>query len=88
MSRPYGGGGGTSATLVSCVTGPVRALDATGDLDGYQLLPAARADLHRRAGHPDEAVVAYREALELVTNDAERRYLTRRLAQVTSARRP
>jgi RNA polymerase sigma-70 factor (ECF subfamily) len=54
-------------------------------LPGYHLLPAARADLLRRLGRPAEAAAAYREALALVTNDAERRFLTRRLAEVTGA---
>ena len=52
------------------------------DLPGYYLLPAARADLLRRLGRAREAAVAYREALALVTNDAERRFLERRLAEV------
>jgi len=52
------------------------------DLPGYHLLPAARADLLRRLGRTAEAAAAYREALALVTNDAERRFLERRLAEV------
>jgi RNA polymerase sigma-70 factor (ECF subfamily) len=60
-------------------------LDAI-DLPGYYLLPAARADLLRRAGRLAEAAAAYRDALALVTNDAERRFLERRLAEVTSPR--
>ena len=51
-------------------------------LPGYHLLPAARADLLRRLARFDEAVAAYREALTLVRNDAERRFLERRLAEV------
>jgi RNA polymerase sigma-70 factor (ECF subfamily) len=53
------------------------------DLPGYHLLPAARADLLRRLGRFDEAAVAYNEALGLVGNDAERRFLERRLAEVS-----
>ncbi len=53
------------------------------DLPGYHLLPAARADLLRRLGRLAKAAAAYREALALVTNDAERRYLERRLAEVS-----
>ncbi|WP_242448296.1 sigma-70 family RNA polymerase sigma factor [Cellulomonas sp. WB94] len=64
------------------------ALAATAELDGYHLLPAARADLHRRAGRPVDAAAAYRDALGLVRNDAERRYLTRRLTEVTSGLHP
>ena len=64
------------------------ALAATGELDGYHLLPATRADLHRRAGRPDDAATAYRDALGLVRNDAEHRYLSRRLIEVTSGPHP
>ena len=53
---------------------------------GYHLLPAARADLLRRLGRFSEAAAAYREALALVANDADRRFLERRLAQVAPAR--
>jgi RNA polymerase sigma-70 factor (ECF subfamily) len=50
------------------------------ELARYHLLPAARADVLRRLGRPQEAAQAYREALALVTNPGERRYLERRLA--------
>jgi RNA polymerase sigma-70 factor (ECF subfamily) len=49
-------------------------------LAGYHLVAAARADLLRRLGRLDEAARAYREALALVRNRAERLYLERRLA--------
>ena len=52
-------------------------------LPGYHLLPAVRADLLRRLGRRSEAAAAYREALDLVTNEAERRFLERRLTEVT-----
>jgi RNA polymerase sigma-70 factor, ECF subfamily len=58
------------------------ALEAKGELAGYHLLPAARADLLRRQGRWREAAEAYRQALALVANDPERRYLARRLAEV------
>ncbi|MEU8172389.1 RNA polymerase sigma factor [Microbispora hainanensis] len=58
----------------------VDALRETGALAGYHLLPAARADLLRRLGRTAEAADAYREAAGLAATDAERRYLTRRLA--------
>jgi RNA polymerase sigma-70 factor (ECF subfamily) len=51
-------------------------------LPGYHLLPAARADLLRRLGRLAEAADAYREALALVGNEAERRFLERRLASL------
>ncbi|MDN3523541.1 RNA polymerase sigma factor [Halomonas ramblicola] len=51
-------------------------------LPGYHLLPAARADLLRRLGRREEAVGYYREALALVSQAPERRFLERRLAEV------
>jgi len=56
---------------------------AAGSLAGYHLLPAARADFLRRLGRRTEAVAAYREAVALATTDADRRYLERRLAEVS-----
>jgi RNA polymerase sigma-70 factor (ECF subfamily) len=61
----------------------LEALDAS--LAGYHLLHAARADLLRRDGRPAEARQAYARALDLVTHEAERRYLERRLAEVAAA---
>jgi len=58
------------------------ALEATGALPGYHLLPAARADLLRRLGQTAEAAAAYRRALDLAGNPAEQRFLARRLAAV------
>jgi RNA polymerase sigma-70 factor (ECF subfamily) len=58
-------------------------IDELGDLDGYHLFHAARADLLRRLERQDEAAAAYREALALVANDAERAYLERRLLEVS-----
>jgi len=58
-------------------------LDATGELDGYHLLPAARADLLRRLGRREQAALAYDEALRLVRNPAERMYLERRRRDCT-----
>ena len=55
------------------------------ELDGYHLFHAARADLLRRRGRRDEAALAYRRALELVTNPQERTFLQRRLADITAA---
>ncbi|HWK92260.1 MAG TPA: DUF6596 domain-containing protein [Luteimicrobium sp.] len=49
-------------------------------LDRYPYLPALRADLLRRLDRPDDAVEAYREALALTANDAERAFLADRLA--------
>jgi RNA polymerase sigma-70 factor (ECF subfamily) len=57
-------------------------LEERGELRGYYLLPAARADLLRRLERWTEAAQAYREALSMVGQDAERRFLTGRLAEV------
>jgi RNA polymerase sigma-70 factor (ECF subfamily) len=54
----------------------------TGALDDYHLLHAARADLLRRCQRWEEAHAAYVLALELATNQGERRYLSRRSAEV------
>ena len=70
---------GPSAGLVL-----VEALAASGELAGYHLLPATRADLLRRLDRTAEAAVAYRQALELTATDTERRYLRRRLAETTA----
>jgi RNA polymerase sigma-70 factor (ECF subfamily) len=60
----------------------VDAIEARGALAGYHLLPTARAELLRRLGRRGEAAKAYRRALELVKNEAERRHLEKRLAEV------
>jgi RNA polymerase sigma-70 factor, ECF subfamily len=76
------------AVAVAMADGPragltlIDALAATNDLENYHLLHAARADLLRRAGSNDEAAKSYLQALALVTNDSERRYLERRLREV------
>jgi RNA polymerase sigma-70 factor (ECF subfamily) len=58
----------------------LRLLDPLApDLDRYQPFHSARADLLRRAGRSGEAAESYRRALQLTTNDAERRFLERRL---------
>jgi RNA polymerase sigma-70 factor (ECF subfamily) len=79
------------AVAVAMVAGPrpalalIDSLTATGALDGYHLLHAARADLLRRAGELEEAAKSYARALALVTNDSERRFLERRLREVQTA---
>jgi RNA polymerase sigma-70 factor, ECF subfamily len=57
-------------------------LDASGTLPRYHWLPAARADLLRRLGRTAEAAQAYQQALGLVGNEPERRYLQRRLDEL------
>jgi RNA polymerase sigma-70 factor (ECF subfamily) len=80
------------AVAVAMADGPaaglelVLALDESGALAGYHLLPATRADLLLRLGRRDEAAAGFAEALSLAGTDSERRFLTRRLAEVTSQR--
>jgi RNA polymerase sigma-70 factor (ECF subfamily) len=63
----------------------VDQLAASDNLANYHLLHAARADLLRRLGSTVESAKSYQRALALVTNDAERRFLERRLSEVQSA---
>ena len=73
------------AVAVAMADGPDAGLalmqPLADELDRYHLYHAARADLLRRSGRRIEAKAAYRQALELVTNPVERRYLIRRLSQ-------
>jgi len=57
---------------------------ASGELDEYHLLHAARADMLRRLGANAEAAESYELALSLANNDSERRFLERRLREVRS----
>ncbi|WP_307795666.1 RNA polymerase sigma factor [Actinacidiphila acididurans] len=81
------------AVAVAMAHGPqqglalVDALDAAGELPGYHLLPATRADLLRRLGRTEEAADAYRRALELAPTEAERRFLRRRLERTAGTQR-
>jgi len=60
-------------------------LDLIADrLDGYYLLPAARADFLRRLGRRREAAEQYERALGLAPSEPETRFLERRLAEVTA----
>jgi RNA polymerase sigma-70 factor (ECF subfamily) len=61
------------------------ALEGRGELVDYRLLAAARADLQRRAGRLGEAAAGYRRAIALAGNDGERRFLERRLREVSGA---
>jgi RNA polymerase sigma-70 factor, ECF subfamily len=79
------------AVAVAMADGPAAglalldALEESGELRGYHLLPAARADFLRRLERRAEAAAAYRQALQLANTDAERRYLARRLAETGGA---
>lgn len=57
----------------------LEAIETSGALARYHLLAASKAELLRRLDRRDEAARAYRTAIELVTNPAERRYLEQRL---------
>ncbi len=54
------------------------------DLDGYQYFHSTRADLLRRLGRTDEAQTEYERALELAHTEPERRFLRRRVAEVSA----
>ncbi|QIO32113.1 RNA polymerase sigma factor [Bradyrhizobium sp. 1(2017)] len=76
------------AAAVSMVDGPSRALDlvdaitARGRLDGYELIPAVRADLLRRLGRKEEAREAYRAATEAAQLEPLRRLYARRVREM------
>jgi RNA polymerase sigma-70 factor, ECF subfamily len=77
------------AVAHSMTAGPEVALaqvEALTGLDAFHLFHATRADLLRRLGRPAEAEAAYRTALALTTNGAERRHLERRIAECDSGR--
>jgi RNA polymerase sigma-70 factor, ECF subfamily len=75
------------AVAVSMASGAEAALPLVDDLSvqlaGYHLWHATRADLLRRLGRRDDAAAAYQKALELTQNEAERRFLQRRLKELS-----
>ncbi|HEY6568162.1 MAG TPA: RNA polymerase sigma factor [Actinomycetota bacterium] len=77
------------AVAISMADGPAAALthmDALSEeLATYHLFHSARGDVLRRLDRLPESAAAYREALALVTNDAERVFLERRLREVSIA---
>ena len=78
------------AVAVGMADGPaaglalVDALAASGELSGYYLLAATRADLLRRLGRHDEAAVAYTQAMAQAPTEVEKNFLGRRLLEVSS----
>ncbi len=76
------------AAAVAMAEGPERGLELMAELgdelEGYHLFHSARADLLRRLGRTEEAAAAYRRAVELVSNPAERAFLERRLEAVSA----
>jgi RNA polymerase sigma-70 factor, ECF subfamily len=77
------------AVAIAMAEGPaaglvrIDAIAATGILSDYPYLHSSRADLLRRLDRREDAAAAYRRAQELTENAAERRFLARRLAEVT-----
>jgi RNA polymerase sigma-70 factor, ECF subfamily len=73
------------AVAVAMAEGPEHGLALMHDLplDEYHLYHAARADLLRRLERIDEAAEEYRRALELARTEPERRFLSRRLAEIS-----
>jgi RNA polymerase sigma-70 factor, ECF subfamily len=61
----------------------IDALLATGDLDDYHHAHSARADLCRRLGRTADAKASYERALKLARQEPERRFLARRLRELT-----
>ncbi|MGW4523791.1 RNA polymerase sigma factor [Amycolatopsis sp. NPDC004378] len=75
------------AVAVAMADGPATGLalvEAIGGLDRYHLWHAARADLLRRLGRPEDAVAAYRVARDLAEAPADHRFLTARLRELES----
>jgi len=78
------------AVAVSMSEGPGEGLvlvDRLADdpaLAAYHLLPAARADMLRRLGRDAEALAEYRRALELAPGAADRAFLSRRCAELST----
>jgi RNA polymerase sigma-70 factor (ECF subfamily) len=74
------------AAAVAMRDGPDRGLDlidallARGELSSYHLAHSARADLLRRLGRTEESLASYATALELTTQEPERRFIERRMA--------
>src|SRR5688572_7167324 len=78
------------AVAIGMAAGPaaglalIEGIEARGELRGYHLLSAARAELLVRNGNATEAQKSYRRAINECANPAERAYLTRRLAEIAS----
>jgi RNA polymerase sigma-70 factor, ECF subfamily len=77
------------AVAVAMAESPRRGLELMEPLaemlDRYHLFHSARADLLRRLGRRGDSAAAYRRALELTGNAVERRFLKRRLGEVTGS---
>lgn len=79
------------AVAVAMLEGPeagialMEGLSAHKAIGNYHLYHAALADLHRRAGHPEQALASYQRARALATQVREQRFLDKRLAQVAQS---
>jgi RNA polymerase sigma-70 factor, ECF subfamily len=78
------------AVAVAEVIGPAAGLELLDDLSGtaserWHLYWSTRADFERRLDQLDAAAASYRQALTCPCNDSDRRFLERRLAEVTSS---
>ena len=62
----------------------VDAILGRGDLADYRLAHATRADLCRRLGRVPEARAAYEKALAMTRQEAEQRFLKKRLAELSN----
>ena len=73
------------AVAIAMAEGPeaglkrLAALEASGRLDSYHLLPAAQGRLLEKLGKRQDAISHYRRALKLARNEPERRFLIARL---------
>jgi RNA polymerase sigma-70 factor (ECF subfamily) len=75
-----------AVALAGDVEEGLELLESIAGLEGYSYLPAARGDLLRRLGRHGEAAAAYRQALALTDNGPERRFLERRLRELSGGR--
>lgn len=77
------------AVAIAMRDGPERGLELIdailerGELNDYHLAHAARADLCRRLGRTSEARMSYSQALDLARQEPERRFLSRRLSELS-----
>ena len=82
------------AVAVAMADGPaaglelIDAIENSGDLRDYYLMWSARADLLRRLGRWSEAAESYRAALARVGSAPERRFLRRRLEEMSAKMKP
>jgi RNA polymerase sigma-70 factor (ECF subfamily) len=78
------------AVALAMALGPERGLElidalaAGNGLENYHLLHAARADMYRRLGMRREAAKDYEKALELANNESEKRFLKRRVSEMSA----